>query len=168
MAAREEPDAPYRGLLGAYRYGFRQSRSWLFRSYVVTSALVGVYLGVLLALALVTWIASPAAFGDRALLGLLGIGVLVPLFAPVLIVARRYRRRESSAAADRLFALAGYAFVVAVGLALFVSDPSDHDVADPTGAVGWLDSLPNLAGFVPPVLAVALLVVVVRSTRPRR
>lgn len=157
----------YAGLLGAFTFALRESRSWLFRSYVVVSAAVGLYVAVLLVLAAVTWLASPVAFGERMVLGVVGLLLLLPLFAPVLIAARRYRRSDPGGAADRWLALAGYVFVGSVVLALLVSDPSPTAVQEAVGPAGArLDRLPDRSGLVPPVVGVAVIVLVVRLTRP--
>lgn len=154
----------YRGLLGAFAFAARRSRSWVCRSYVVVSALVGGYVGLLLVLAMVTWLANPSVFGDRAFLAMLGLVVLIPLFAPVLVVARRHRLGVGSVGADRLLGLAGYAFVASVFLALFISDPADHGVAGPGGVVAAVDGLPRVYGVVPPVLAIGLIAALIRLT----
>lgn len=156
----------YRGLVGAYVYALRRSPSWLFRSYVVASAVVGLFITVLLVLAVITWAASPVAFGERTFLGVIGILLVVPLAAPVLVVARR-RRRGAGHAGDAWLALAGYAFVGSIFLALFVSDPSTHAIGGALAPVAaWLDGLPDRYGLVPPVLAAAAIVAAVRLTRP--
>lgn len=157
----------YGGLVGAYGYALRSSRSWLLRTYVVASAAVALYLAVLLALAVVTWAAAPIAFGERAFLGVIGILLVVPLVAPVLVAARRHRRGGGDAGADRWLGLAGYGFVASVVLALYVTDPSTHAVAGPLGPVAaWLDALPDGVGLAAPVAATAGMVAVARLTRP--
>lgn len=162
-----EDGAAYRGLLGAYPFAFRQSPSWLFRSYVVTSALVGFYIAILLGLALVTWVANPVAFGDRALLGVIMIAVLAPVFGPVLIVARRYRRAASSLTADRWFAVAGYSVLGGILLALLISDPTPHATAGPlSGLLTFVDRVPRRYALIPPVGALAVLALVSWRTRP--
>lgn len=157
----------YAGLLGAYVFALRRSPSWIFRSYVIVSAVVGLFTAVLLVLAVISWAASPVAFGERAFLGVIGILLLVPLATPVLVVARRRRRTDAVAAGDRWLGLAGYGFVVAIFIALFVSDPSTHAVGGPAApVVAWLDGLPDRFGLVAPVVAALLIVLVVRLTRP--
>lgn len=158
---------PYSGLFGAYPYAFRQSDSWLFRGYVAVSALVGVYVGLLLVLSALSWVASPGLLGEKALLGVIGILVFVPLFAPVLIVARRHRLGLERVGADRALGLSGFAFLAAVVLALLISDPSDHGGAGAVGAVfSVLDGLPATYGLVPPVVAALAIYLAVRHTRP--
>lgn len=160
-------EEPYRGLLGAYRFAFRQSPSWLFRSYIIVSAFVGLYTGILLVLAIVSWVANPVAFGDRALLGVIGIAVLLPLFGPGLVVARRYRRATSTLTADRLFAVTGYAFVLSLLVALVISDPSQHTAPGPLGGVvGFLDQIPAEYALGPPIAIVGVMLLAIRLTRP--
>lgn len=162
------PEA-YAGLLGAYVYALRRTRSWVCRSYVVASAAVGLFIAVILLLAVVSWAAHPVAFGERTFLGVIGIVLLLPLTAPVLLVARRHRLSGSEPAADRWLALAGYGFVAAIVLALFVSDPTAHATTGPFGpVVAGLDALPNGAWVVFPVVAAAAIVVAARRTRPGR
>lgn len=153
--------AAYRGLVGAYAFAFRHSPSWLFRSYVLVSGLLGGFVLVLLAFALVQWLANPTGvLGERALLGVIGIALLAPLFAPVLVVARRYRL-EAGATGDRALAAAGYVFVLSVYLGLVIADPTAHG-----GALGVLDTLPAAYGAVPTLGAVGGIALAARLTRP--
>lgn len=155
----------YRGVAGAYVFALRRSPSWLFRSYVVASAAVALLIAVLLVLALVSWAASPVAFGERAFLVVIGLLLVLPLAAPVLVAARRHRR--GAPAGDPWLALAGYGFVAGVFLALFISDPSAHSAGGALApVVAWLDGLPDRYWLAPPVLAAAGVVAVVRLTRP--
>jgi len=147
---------PYSGLFGAYRYAFRKSNSRLFRAYVAVSALVGVYVSILLLSAVIWWAANPLQFGEKALLSVAGVLVLGPLFGPVLIVARRYRLGLDRPGFDVLLALAGAGFLVSVWLGLFVSAP------DSIGNTPF----PRVYGLVPPVVAALLIYLVVRYTRP--
>jgi drug/metabolite transporter (DMT)-like permease len=144
---------PYSGLFGAYRYAFRRSDSRLFRAYVAGSAFVGAFVSLLLVLAVISWAGEARQFGEKALLSVIGVLILGPLFAPVLIVARRYRLGRHSPGSDRLFALAGTVFVVSIWLALFVSAPNSP--AD----------VPRLYGLAPPVVAALGIYLVVRHTR---
>lgn len=160
--------ADYRGLVGAYPYAFRQSGSWFFRSYVIVSALVGVFIGLLLLLGLVSWLAAPGGLaGQNALLGVIAILVLAPLVAPVLFVARRHRFDDDRPRVDRLFALVGYVFVFSIYLALLITDPNPHSVGGPfQQVVTVLDRLPRLYGLLPPVIAAVGVLLVAWSTRP--
>ncbi|MFB6298880.1 MAG: hypothetical protein ABEH65_01310 [Halobacteriales archaeon] len=156
-------DEGYSGLVGAFRFALRRSGSRLFQSYVIISALLGLFVGLLIVLGLTTWMANPTGLiGEKALLAVLGLFFIGPLFAPILLVARRYRRGASRTAHDRLFALAGYSFVVAVYLGLFISDPNEHAA---TGVIGMLDSVPRIYGLVPPMVAALGIVLVSYLTR---
>jgi len=161
------PDGePYSGLFGAFRYAFAQSGSWLFRGYVLLSALVGAYASLLLALGTVSWIASPGPLGQKALLGVIGVLVLAPLFAPVLIVARRHRLDRDRPGADRTLSLAGLVFLLSLMLALVVTDPNDHSGPGPFGeALALLDSLPATYGLAFPAAGALLVYLAVRYTR---
>jgi hypothetical protein len=158
---------PYSGLIGAYRYAFRQSDSILFRAYVAASAFVGAFVSLLLVLGVINWAGNAGQFGERALLSVIGVLILAPLFAPVLILARRYRFGIRSPGDDRLFALAGAGFLASIYLALFITDPNAHSASGPlAGPVTVLDRLPRIYGLVPPVVAVLGIYLVVRYTRP--
>ena len=158
---------PYSGLFGAYRYAFRRSDSRLFRSYVAASAFVGVFVSVLLVLGVVNWAGSAGEFGERALLSVIGVLIIGPLFAPVLIVARRYRLGLDRPGFDRSLGLTGVVFLFSVYLALFVSDPRNHSAPAPLdGPVSLIDGLPQTYGLIPPVVATLLMYLVVRYTRP--
>ena len=159
----------YGGLLGAYPFALNRTSSWLLRSYVVVSALVGAFVALLLALGLVTWLAGPTPLvGQNALLGVIGILVLAPLAAPVLIVARRHRLGDDRPRVDALFALAGYAFVASTYLALLITDPSRHTLGGPADRLlAVVDALPGRYGLVPPIVAAAAILAVARLTTRR-
>jgi len=157
----------YRGLLGAIRAAFRWSDSYLFRAYAVVSVLVGGFATLLLVLGVVAWLATPAPIGQRALLGVIALLLLVPLLAPVLVVARRHRRGTPDRQADAIVGLGGFGFVIAVYLALLISDPNPHAVTGPLGPlVAVIDALPRGYWFFPLLLAVAGIVLAIRWTRP--
>ena len=157
----------YRGFAGALVSAFRRSDSYLLRAYVLVAALVGVFAAILLALGVVAWLATPAPIGQRALRGVIAILGLVPLFAPVRVAARRHRRGTAGRRADATLGLAGFGFVLAVYLALLISDPSAHEVAGPLGpVVAAIDGLPRSYWVAPPLASVASIWLAVRLTRP--
>lgn len=157
----------YRGVVGAFGYAFRRSNSWLFRVYIVLSALLGVYISLLILLAIVAWSGTTVAFGDQAFLAVIGILLLVPLFTPVLVTARRLRRETSSASAERLIAITGFVFVLSIVLALLITDPTDHATSGSLGVlVRAIQGLPRSIGILPPVIAIVLIILGVRYTRP--
>lgn len=157
----------YRGLVGAIRSAIRRSDSLLFRTYTVASVLVGGFATVLLVLGVVSWLATPAPIGQRALLGVIALLLLVPLLAPVLVVARRHRRGVGDRRADAVVGLAGFGFVLSVYLALLISDPNPHAVTGPLGpAIAAIDAVPRGYWILPLLLAVAGILTAVRLTRP--
>jgi hypothetical protein len=165
----------YRGVFGAFPYAFRQSDSLLFRSYVLVGALAALAVTVLFGAGLVVLIAQTAAIEggsltlSRAFYVVVGLFVVAPLVAPVLLVARRHRRAEGNDARyDLALSLAGYLFVVSLYVGLVVTVPADQQTT-PTGAVApvveALYALPQLAGVVPPLLASAVIVLTHRLLR---
>lgn len=157
---------PYRGLVGAYAFAIRRSRSWLLKAYGVASALVGVYVAILLVLAVISWAGNPVAFGEKALLGVLGILVLVPLFAPVMIVARRHRLDGATRRGDAVMAAAGVAFLVSLPLALLITDPTPPSGSGSAATVvASVNGLPAVVGLVPPVAGALLLAAARWATR---
>lgn len=157
----------YRGIVGAFVSAFRRSDSHLLRAYVLSSVVVGAFVVVFLALGLVYWLGTPAPLGQRALLGVVAIFLLVPLFTPVLVVARRHRRGAGDRRADALLGLAGFGFLLAVYLAGLISDPNPHEVAGTLGPVlAAVDAVPRRYWVVPPLLSVASIWLAVRRTRP--
>lgn len=152
-------DGSYGGLVTAFPYVVRRSDSTAFRLYAVASALLGPFVAGTIALALVVWLANPVGLvGERAFLGVIAILLLVPLFGPVLLVARHHRRRGGDPRYDRALGLAGFGFVVALWVGLVISVPPAQQ-SEPTGVLApvaaVLYGLPQSAAFLPPVLGAA-------------
>jgi len=155
----------YGGVFGAYPYAFRASASRLFRSYVVLGGLVTVLIAALFAFAIVDAIAETAGSTGgtltfvRTFVLLVGFLVVFPLVAPVILVARRHRRSESTVTYDRALAASGYLFVASLYLGVLPAIPPELR-EQPTGVLGPLIEaiygLPSVAGFVPPLAAVAV------------
>jgi hypothetical protein len=166
-AASESTDADngYSGVLGTYPYAFRQSRSRLMRSYVVLGGLYTLFTAILFTFAFVTTVASTLGAGGgtftfvRSFVIVVGMAVVVPLMAPVILVARRHRRGGSTRQYDRALAASGYLLTVAVYLMLVIAaPPALRD--DPSGAlapvIAALYDLPRVAAAAPPLLAIAV------------
>jgi hypothetical protein len=179
-------DGSYAGALGAFPYAFGASGSRLFRSYVVLGGLVALlasflFGGALLDLLAKTFRTSGGTFTfSRAFVVVVALGVVGPILAPVLLVARRHRRgdavRDGGAGAesrsvlayDRAMATAGYAFICSIYLALVVSAPPgarDDPPAILAPVVEFLYGLPQVAGLVPLLLAAAGIYAVHRAYR---
>ena len=160
-------------LVGSFRRAFAETDSWVLKSYVVVSALLGGLLVVFLLLALPVWIFNTAGGSElatfsRAFLVVGGGLVLVPLVVPVLSAARRHRRATASARADLLLALSGYLFVLSLYLALLVSAPADAretPSALVAPVVEFLYALPPVYALVPPLIAVLLVALTHRFAR---
>lgn len=161
----------YAGLVGAIPYAFRASDSRLFRSYVAVGGALALLVGVLFGLALVVAVFRTLGAGggtftfSRAFLITVGLLVVLPLLAPVLLVARRHRRRGSDARYDAAMAAAGYLFVLSLYAGLLISTPAAQQETPPAllgPIVSALYALPRVGGLVPPILAAALIVLVHR------
>lgn len=160
-----EPERTYGGIFGAYPYAFRQSDSRLFRSYVVVGGLLTGLVVLFFLTALVTLVANTVGTAGgtftfvRAFYIVVGLVVVAPLAAPVLLVARRHRRSGSDDTYDGALAASGYLFVLTLYLALVISAPpgARETPAGPIApVVEFLYGLPAVAGAVPPLVAVGL------------
>jgi hypothetical protein len=166
----------YGGLLGAFPYAVRRSRSWTFRLYAVLAGLGGALLVVFLVLAMVVWVAAtigaPASVTlSRSFLVVVGLLLFAPLVTPVLLVARRHRR--SGAATRRyefLLGVCGFLFVVGCYAGLLVAIPADAR-GEPAGPLAPLArvlyALPRPAAAGPPLVPVALMALVERFVGAR-
>ena len=83
------------GLVGTYKYAARKSRSLVFKSYVLISSVIGMFIVFLILLAGITWTANPTGVGpfrEQIILGAILLVVIIPLFAPVFVVSRRRQK----------------------------------------------------------------------------
>lgn len=164
----------YGGLLSAFPYAYRRSRSRAFRAYVAAAGLVGLLAAVIVALGVVTLLASTGTTEGtdafvRGFYVVVGAAAFAPLVAPVLLVARRHRRRgDSPARYDATIALAGFLFLLSLYAGLVASTPpARQETLEPfvlalgglrlevgvTAAVGRaLYDLPRSAGLVLPTV----------------
>ncbi|NHN46937.1 hypothetical protein G9464_04915 [Halostella sp. JP-L12] len=172
--ADTDDERTYRGLPGAFPYAFRTSDSWAFRGYAVLSALLTVLVTLLLGSALVVLIGDTVGTAggsltlSRSFYVLVGLLVVVPVVAPVLLVARRHRRAGSDARYDRRLALAGFGFVLAlyVGLVITVPPAQQTAASGPLApVVDALYALPPLVGLLPPILAALVIALMHRRSR---
>jgi hypothetical protein len=127
--ASPDEDA-YGGLLGAFPYAFRRTESRLCKLYVAVGGLLGGVLALFFGLALVVQIFNTLSAGgtftfSRALFLLVGLFVVGPVIAPILLVARRHRRTGSDARYDRLLATTGVLFLLSLYLGVVASAPPD-------------------------------------------
>ncbi|MFC6974553.1 hypothetical protein ACFQL1_07455 [Halomicroarcula sp. GCM10025709] len=169
-AAADEPES-YNGLPGAFPYAFRASDSLLFKLYVGIALLLTLGIALVFVFGIVVLLgASSSVRGgtftfSRAFFLFVGVLVVAPLLAPVLLVARRHRRTGSSTAYDRGMGLAALTFVASLYVGLVVSVPPALQEPTESVVVATLYELPQLAGLAPPLLAVGLLYAVHRLLR---
>jgi len=165
--------ASYSALWRTFKQSRRDSASLILRSYVWVSALIGLLLVVTVLLAMPVWIAETAGRSaidkiGRGVLPVLVLGLLVPLFAPALYVARNHRRGTATRRGDAALGLAGYLYVFSIYLALVVSAPAEFRT-DPAGvlapAIEFVYSLPQLSSIFVPVLGALLIAAVQRIVR---
>jgi len=164
-----DDDDAYGGVIGAIPYAFRTTDSYLCKSYVVVGTLLAAALGVLFTLALVVLVANTGGGPggtftfSRAFFIVVGMLVVVPTVAPILLVARRHRRTGSDDRYDAALAVAGYAFVASIYLGLVISVPREMQTAAASGGVvGLLFGLPQAVAVVPPLAAAAVIALVHR------
>ena len=176
MAGEDAADdaATYRGLLGAFPYAYRASDSRLFRSYVIVGGLVAVALVLLFAFGVIVAVQNTlGAVGGtftfaRSFVLFVGFLVVLPVLAPILLVARRHRLGRGTRRYDRALAASGYLFVPALYLLLLITAPPalrDQPTGPLAPVVEALYALPPLAGVLPPLLAVAVTYLVHRRYR---
>lgn len=168
------PGEAYRGLLGAFHYAYRATGSRLCRSYVVVGGLLAFLVAILFGSSLVLAVADTLGTAGgtftfvRSFVLFVGLLVVAPLLAPILLVARRHRRGTSTVAYDRAVAASGYLFVPALYLTLVVTAPPSLRET-PSGAlapvVEALYALPRLAGVLPPLVAVVVMYLAHRRYR---
>ncbi|WP_262180115.1 hypothetical protein [Haloarcula laminariae] len=163
-----ESERSYDGFPGAFPYALRTSESLLFKGYVVVAVLLSVAIGLIFTFGLIGVLAASTGVRggtftfSRTFFFFVGLLVVAPLLAPVLLVARRHRRTASSVAYDRGLALAALGFVASLYVGLIISVPPALQEPTNSGVVLALYGLPQIAGFVPPLLAVGLMYVVHR------
>lgn len=145
----------YGGLFGAFPYAFRASESRLFRLYAVVGGLAALLLALAFAISFLISIAQSAGLSQggvtsfvRAFVVLVGFLVVLPLVAPVLLVARRHRRTGSDVRYDRALAAAGFLFVLSLYLGVVASMPETFVLDGETVA------RPEPSGLFAPVIAV--------------
>lgn len=165
----------YRGVFGAFPYAFRQSDSLCFRSYVLVGAVAALAVVVLFGAGLVVLIAQTAAVEggsltlSRAFYVVVGLFVVAPLVAPVLLVARRHRRAAGDDARyDLALSLAGYVFIASLYVGLVITVPPNQQTPPPAAVAPLVDTLyalPQVAGVGPPLVAAGLIVVAHRLLR---
>ncbi len=175
----EETSRAYGGLIGAFPYAFRQTESWLFRSYVVVAGLATAFLTLVFGLALIRLLGATAGARfsiARAFVILVGLGAVAPTVTPVLLVARSYRREiQRRAGYDLGLALSGYLFLVSLYALVLAAMPASfvldgETVSRPAAAtagalepvVAALYAVPATASLVIPTAAFGVILAVHR------
>jgi len=173
MPERDQSGNSYRGVLGAFPYALRASSSTVFRIYTLLAALATLFVTLIIAFGLVTLIAATASVAggsltlSRAFYAVVGILIVGPLLAPVLLVARRHRRnRQVATHYDSLLGVSGGFFLLSLytGLVITVPPAQQQPVSGVLeGVITTLYEWPPLAGVVPPALASGVIWVVHRQ-----
>lgn len=168
----EQEGQTYSGLVSAFPYAFRRSDSLLFKSYVAVGGLVAVIVTLLFLFALVVLVAATTGGPggtftvSRAFFIVVGLFVVAPVLAPILLVARRHRRGRAKKGYDATLALAGYLLLVSLYVGVVITIPPTQQAA-PAGTlapvVEFLYALPALAGLLPPIAAVCVMIVIHRT-----
>jgi len=157
------------GLVGTYKYAAGKSRSLVFKSYVLISSMIGIFIVFLIVLAGITWTANPTGTGpfrEQIILGAILLVIIIPLFAPVFVVSRRQQKNRSTTQTDCFMALVGYGYIVSFFIGLGILDPNNHKLYWPLEGVGrWVDSLPGPYGVVLIILSICMIAVVEKKTR---
>ncbi|MFC7213768.1 hypothetical protein ACFQO4_06695 [Saliphagus sp. GCM10025334] len=160
----------YGGVLGAFPYAIRQSNSRLFRSYVLVGGAIAAILVFAFALSLVRVIGETVGTTatlsfSRSFVIVVGMAVVAPILAPVLLVARRHRRQVGDDVRyDRRLAASGYLFLAALYVGLIPTVPAEFQT-EGGPIVGFLYGLPLAVGLAIPALAGAGIYVVHRLSR---
>lgn len=163
--ATEDDSDEYGGIFGTFPYAYRHSDSRLMRSYVVLGGLLAGLVALVFSFAFVTTVARTLGAGGgtftfvRSFVVVVGALLVIPLVGPVVLVARRHRRTESTLDYDRALAAGGYLFAFSLYVTLVISAPPElRD--DPSGAlaplVELLYELPAVAGAAPPLFALGV------------
>ncbi|GAA0673207.1 hypothetical protein [Natronoarchaeum mannanilyticum] len=172
-AADDDRSASYSALRRALGRSRRESESLTLRTYVWVSALVGLLLVLTVLLALPVWIAETVGHTalnkiSRGVLPVVVLGLLVPLFAPAVYVARNHRRGTATRRRDAALGVAGYLYVFSIYLALVVSAPAEFR-SEPSGALApaieLAYSLPPLYSLAVPILGALVIALVQRVVR---
>ncbi len=142
----------YRGLPGAIPYAFFRSNSLLFKFYVLLGGLCILLLSIFFTLGLVNFIAVTADTSatlaiSRAFFVLVALAVILPLLAPILLVARRHRRGiGDDTRYDRRLALSGFIFLGTLYVGLIPTVPPEHQ-SEAGSVLTVLYGLPWIVGL---------------------
>lgn len=172
--AEADGENTYGGLLGSFRYSYGASDSRIYKGYVFVSAALGLALTLLFTLALIGVIAATLGASEtitlvRAFFVLVALLVIAPILAPVLLVARRHRKRLGTGETyDTAVAVGGFLFVGALYLGLVISVPPEYQ--EPTAGglgvlVDILYGIPQSLGLLPPVVSVIVIALLHRRFR---
>lgn len=153
-------------VVAAARSCLGRDRSLLLRAYTVVGLSLAVLTGVLIALALPTWIARTGGTSATLMLGqgllvLAGLAVIAGFVLPILLAHRRLPDPGTAVARERAYGLLGGGYIVAIYLALLVSAPPEAREA-PSGplapAIEVAYGLDPVYGVVPPLAVVVLVI----------
>jgi uncharacterized membrane protein YjgN (DUF898 family) len=173
----------YRGVFGAHRFALHRARSRLFQTYVIIAGLAVALIAVLIGMGLVLLIARTASAPggsltlSRSFYIVIGVLVVLPAMAPILVVARRHRRqRRIATRQERQLALVGFVYLLTIYLGIVASIPARFRLdgewvarPPPDGVfaplVSVLYMIPQQLAWVLPLLGAIAIAVIIRRTR---
>ncbi|WP_158853211.1 hypothetical protein [Halorhabdus sp. CUG00001] len=175
-------DDAYSGVVGAIPYAFRSTDSRLCRWYIVVGGLVGGLITLVFTLAVLSLVggtvrtAGGMLTSSRAFYVLVGLCLVGPLLAPMLLVARSHRHGNDDTHYDRALAGTGFLFVCSIYFGLVASMPPTFQLNGETvsrppaeGLLGpiveFFYAIPEPAWPVVPATAAAIMIVVHRLYR---
>lgn len=163
-------ETSYSGAITAVPYAFRASDSRMCKLYVFIGGLLALGITVLFGLGTVALLGSIAGAPagvftfQPALYLLVWLFTIAPIAAPILLVARRHRLHGGTVDYDRWIAFSGFVFILALYCGALIVAPASQRGAVPSGFVApivrFLYELPQVAGAIPPLAAVVVMILV--------
>ena len=165
----EDEGHTYGGLFGAFPYAFGASESRLFKSYVAIGGLLALLIAFAFVLSVIRVIGATGGSAtldfSRVFVALIGLLVVFPIVAPVLLVARRHRRATGTGVTyDRRLAATGYLFLMSLYVGVIPTVPPEYQT-ESNAVVEGLYGLPMAVGLAFPISIVVVMFLVHRRSK---